>query len=233
MSVITAIVNEPNGTAVSDGTVILFFTTIGRIDREGKTKDGIARVNFTSDSRSGTARITALSGGPAGSGGGVTPSPNPSASPTAPPAGGGSGQGEVDVEVGNIRVSAIRLRADPPRITTSNSTHVFALVVDGAGNPIANVPVYFQVLPDNTTTTPTSTTTTTTPPMRSVAGSSAASGPETEFFDISGPVFTNNNGEAENVMRTRRETVGTALVRAQVPAAGGFKSSEPLAIPIL
>jgi hypothetical protein len=215
VSVITAIVIEPNGTPVSDGTVVLFFTDLGTIEAQGKTKNGLAKVNFISDSRSGTANIRALSGGPAPAGGGTTPSPNPSAS-TGPPTGGGGGSGDatVQVVVGNVRIQAIRLRADPPRITTSNSTHVFAFVIDANGNGIPNVPVRFEVLPDGGTASP-------------VPG-----GNGTEFFDISGPVFTNNNGEAENVMRTRRETQGTAQVRAVAPGAGGFVESNTLGIPI-
>lgn len=218
VSVITAIVIEPNGTPVSDGTIVLFFTDIGTIEPQGKTKNGIARVNFISDSRSGTANIRALSGGPAPAGG-TTPSPTPSASATPPPTGGGGGTGDATVQVviGNVRIQAIRLRADPARITTSNSTHVFAFVIDANGNGIPNVPVRFEVLPDTATGSP----------------APVPGGNGTEFFDVTGPVFTNNNGEAENVMRTRRETQGTAQVRAVAPGAGGFVVSDPLGIPIL
>jgi hypothetical protein len=201
VSVITAIVIEPAGTPVADGTVVLFFTDIGTIDRQGKTKDGIARVNFVSDSRSGVAHIFAVSGGGA---------PIVSASPGASPAPGGGGGGNnqsppITVTVGNARVKAVvGMRADPPRITISNSTHVFARVIDENGNGIANVPVFFSVIAD----------------------------PGTEFFDITGPVFTNNSGEAEDVMRTRREFAGDAQVRASAVGPGGMVDSEPLTIPI-
>ena len=73
--------------------------------------------------------------------------------------------------------------------------------------------------------------TTTTTPIADARRPAAATG--TEAFDISGPVFTNNNGEAENVLRTRRETTGTAQVRAFVPNGSGFVESETLSIPIL
>jgi hypothetical protein len=56
--------------------------------------------------------------------------------------------------------------------------------------------------------------------------------PGTEFFDITGPVFTNNSGEAENVMRTRRETAGSASVRARAIGNGAEVASAPLVIPI-
>jgi hypothetical protein len=206
VSNIIALVIEPGGNTVADGTVILFFTDIGLIDRQAKTKDGLAHVNFTSDSRSGTAHISAICGGAAPA---VAPSTSPSASPgPVPGGGGGSGSATVNVTVGNARVRAVvGLRADPPRITTSNSTHVFARVIDENGNGIANVPVFFDIV--------------------------ATTNPGTEFFDIQGPVFTNNSGEAENVMRTRREFAGTATVRARAIGAGVEVVSEPLQIPIL
>ena len=62
ISVVTAVVTEPAGTFVPDGTEVFFFTNLGRIDQTGKTVRGIARVNFVSDSRSGHATVTAISG---------------------------------------------------------------------------------------------------------------------------------------------------------------------------
>lgn len=209
ISVITAIIIEPAGTPVADGTVVQFFTDIGSIDRQGKTRDGIARVNFTSDSRSGVAHIQALSGGSATS---LPTTPSSTTTPTTTPAGGGSGGGgngsaTINVTVGNVRVKqVVGLRADPPRITTSNSTHVFARVIDENGNGIANVPVFFEI--------------------------ATSPNPGTEFFDIPGPVFTNNSGEAENVMRTRRETAGNIDVRAKAIGAGVEVVSANLTIPI-
>jgi hypothetical protein len=177
VAIISAQLTELAGTPVPDGTVVQFFTTLGDIEEQGKTNDGVARVKLVSDSRSGVAIVNAISGLDA--------------------------EGETDVTIGNAAVTEIIMRADPPRITTSNSTHVFAAVFDEDGNAIPNVPVFFSVDP-------------------------AAGG--TEFFDISGPVFTNNNGEAENVLRTRRQTAGTVLVRAVVPGSGADPGE--LTIPI-
>ena len=57
VSVISALVFEPAGTPVPDGTVVQFFTNLGRIDEQGKTNDGVARVNLVADSRSGLLRV--------------------------------------------------------------------------------------------------------------------------------------------------------------------------------
>jgi hypothetical protein len=181
---ITAFVIEPAGTYVSDGTVVRWTTDLGRIDPETRTRRGVATARFVSDSRSGTAHIRAFSG---------------------------SASADLDdIIVGNPNVAAIRLRAVPSRIIESNSTHVIATVVDTNGNPVAGVPVTFEVDDDDK---------------------------DTEFFDSAGaPIPTNNNGEAEDVMRTRRNVVGVADVRASVPSpngTNGILTSEALRIPIL
>jgi hypothetical protein len=181
VSVVTALVIESGtGTLVPDGTVVQFLTNLGTIEREGRTRNGVARVNFVSDSRSGAATIIAVSGV-------------------------ASAQAPNLITVGNSTVARILLRAEPPRITISNSTHVVATVLDANGNPVSNVPVTFRVTSDTAT----------------------------EFFDVQGPVFTNQNGEAENVMRTRRTHTGVATVRAEAPGASGLVTSDPLPVPIL
>ncbi len=204
VSVITAIVIEPAGTPVADGTVVLFFTDIGQIESQGKTRNGIARVNFTSDSRSGVATIQAISGGTAQT---VATTPSSTTTATTLPSGGsgGTGSATINVTVGNVRVKAVCcIRADPPRITVSNSTHVFARVIDANGNGIPNVPVFFDVVTD----------------------------PATEKFEVTGPVFTNQSGEAEDVLRTNRELAGTATVRARAVGAGVEVVSETFPIAI-
>lgn len=136
-SVISAVVTESIGTPVPDGTVVQFETTLGRIEPEqGKTNDGIARVNLVADGRSGTATIIAFSGAATATLGGG-PTPQPSGSPV--PSGGGG------VVIGNTNAAGIIVTADPPRLTSSRTTLVTATVVDSAGNPISGVPVFFAV----------------------------------------------------------------------------------------
>jgi Bacterial Ig-like domain (group 1) len=214
VSVISALVIEPAGTPVADGTVVQFFTNLGSIPEQGRTNDGVVRVNLVADSRSGIATVTAISGG------GSIPSPSPSPSPTPTPtptptpgtgsaaigvaAGSSVEAGEasdsIDVTIGNPNAANIEVVADPPRITNSRSTHITAIVYDAFGNPIRSVPVYFVIVED----------------------------PATEFMDNPGPVFTDNDGRASSVMRTRRATSGTATVRAQVP--GGPNGTVDVAV---
>lgn len=121
-AVVSVLVLEPAGTPVPDGTVVQFFTTIGKIPEQGKTNDGVARVNLTSDSRSGTAKITAYSG-PATS--------------------------SADVTIGATRparVSGVLIDARI-NLTLGQSIGRFkATVLDANGNPVSGVPVRFSVV---------------------------------------------------------------------------------------
>ena len=174
VSVITAIVTEVIGTPVPDGTVVQFFTDLGTIDREGRTKDGVARVNFVSDTRSGTANITAVSG----------------------PVTGGTA-----VAVGEAVASRMIVTADPPfiKLSVSKTTHIIATVLDSNGNPVPNIGVIFTV----------STT--------------------TELMEPAGtPVYTDSNGRAEAVLRTKRTTPGSVVVNVQT--LGGVTGSITVSI---
>ncbi len=143
-STISAIVIEANtNTPVADGTVVQFFTTLGRIDEQGKTNDGVARVNLTSDGRSGTAGITAFSGSATANlgGGGNVPNPDPSASPGTGGSSGGNG-----VLIGNTSATRVSVSVDPLRIrpTDARVSTITATVTDAAGNFLAGVPVTFS-----------------------------------------------------------------------------------------
>jgi hypothetical protein len=119
VSVVSAVLTEDIGTPVADGTVVQFFTDLGRIDEQGKTNDGVARVNFVSDARSGTANVTAMSG----------------AAVSEP----------VPIEVGSVRPELVVVTASPERILESRSSQIVAVVLDVNGNPVPNVPVFFSV----------------------------------------------------------------------------------------
>jgi hypothetical protein len=190
VAVISAFILEPNGLPVADGTVVQFFTTLGRIDEQGRTNDGVARVNLVSDSRSGTADVCAISGGQSSGGGGGSPSP--SASPAASPAAlqrparilaaaatASCSGAEVSVTIGSVRPVSMIVTAFPTHLTDKRASTITANVFDRDGNPVANVPVFFSVQ----------------------ANSAAA---DTESMDSQGtPTYTDNNGQARDVMRTK------------------------------
>jgi hypothetical protein len=120
-SVVTAVVVEPAGTFVPDGTEVTFLASLGRVDQVGKTVNGLARVNFVSDARSGTATVTAISGQADG----------------APPT--------VDITVGSALPARVVVTADPPHISAGRPSTLRATVFDERGNPVQNVPVSFSV----------------------------------------------------------------------------------------
>ena len=128
-AVVSVLVLEPAGTPVPDNTVVQFFTTLGIIDEQGKTNDGVARVNLRSDARSGTARVSAFSG----------------------PATATS-----EVIIGATRPSRILYGAIDSRIElkTGRNTAAFKVtVLDGSGNSVVGVPVRFTVVDNPATDT--------------------------------------------------------------------------------
>jgi hypothetical protein len=133
VSVVTAILVEPAGTFVPDGTEVFFFTDLGRVDSSGKTVNGVARVNFVADARSGQATITAISGGPA-----------PAASPSTG-AGTGTGSASVKISIGSTLPTRVQVAANPQRITSPRQSTITATVFDQFGNPVQNVPVSFSI----------------------------------------------------------------------------------------
>jgi hypothetical protein len=223
VSVVTAIVIEPAGTPVANGTVIFFVTNLGRVDAEAKTKDGFARVNFVSDSRSGTARVTAFSGGAAA----PAPSASPSPTPTRwffdrlgrgmPVVYADKNTGFVDITVGSLLADRVILVASPNRIAGGARTALItANVFDGSGNPVANVAVFFSL------SVPSPTTSTTT-----------LSAIIEETLDSGGtPQYTDTNGQAFDTLRTR-SVVGAPQRTVQVFAttSNGI-SAQPVTVAI-
>ena len=108
----------------------------------------MARVNFVSDSRSGTAHDSRALRRAGARRRWHDAQPRPRRQRHAALRRGGSGSGEARVD-DQCRQHPRRRPSGcapiPPRITTSNSTHVFAFVIDENGNGIPNVPVRFEV----------------------------------------------------------------------------------------
>jgi hypothetical protein len=138
-SLVTAILIEPAGTFVPDGTEVFLFTNLGQIEASVKTVNGVARTYFISDSRSGRATVTAISGGPA-------PAPSASASPGTGTGGTtGDGSATATITIGSALPTRVLVTASPQRITTPRHASISANVFDEFGNPVQNVPVVFSV----------------------------------------------------------------------------------------
>jgi PKD repeat protein len=127
---ITASVIEQAGTPVQNGTQVTFTTSLGTIDPpEARTRDGKVTVRFLAGMQSGTATISAFSGG-ANSG-----------------TGGGNGAGRaatIDIKVGGAAASRLVLSAAPTSVPeTGGTVQLVATVLDESGNRLPGVPVTF------------------------------------------------------------------------------------------
>lgn len=107
------------GTPVHNGTVITFTTTIGRIEpAEARTNNGQVRVRFIAGGQSGTATVTAFSGG-------------------------ASAKLE-NLRVGSAAVERVLLSANPQTLAPSGgSSEISARVEDVSGAGVPGVPVTF------------------------------------------------------------------------------------------
>ena len=108
------------GTPVHNGTVVTFTTTIGRVEpTEARTDNGQVRVTFFASGQSGTAVITAFSGG-------------------------ASGKLE-NLRVGTAAVERVRLFAAPQNLpSTGGAADVQARPEDASGNALPGVTVTFS-----------------------------------------------------------------------------------------
>jgi hypothetical protein len=165
--------------SVPNGTVVFFLTDLGRVDAEANTKDGFARVNLVSDSRSGAAHVTAFSGGSAAPLPSATPSPGAQLSFGIATAYAGKNSATITVNIGSAQPKTIIVTASPARITSPRWALVTANVFDPSGNAVFNVPVIFKVSLD-----------------KGVAL-------EETLDSGSVPLFTDTNGQAFDTLRTR------------------------------
>jgi hypothetical protein len=215
VSVLTAILVEPAGTFVPDGTEVFFFTNLGRVDAVGKTRNGVARVNFVSDARSGIATVQAISGGPAvtpsatpspASGSGVQASSFASAATTPAPAAAlnvaaAQNSASVEIAIGSQLPERVIVTADPQRITSPRNARIVATVLDQFGNPVQNVPVSFSI--------------TDADPLVE------------ETLDSGGALlYTNANGQVTDTLRTQAPIgLGQKTVTVTATTANGIEGS--------
>lgn len=118
---LTATVLEKSGTAVQNGTLVTFTTTVGRISpSEARTKNGQVDVTFSGNGQSGEAEIRANSGGA------TTKDP-------------------LKIKVGGAAVARIQLTASPGSVSSGGgSSQITAIVTDANGNPLTSIAVNFS-----------------------------------------------------------------------------------------
>jgi hypothetical protein len=133
---LTAVLTEPAGTYVPDGTQVFFFTDLGSVDERASTVNGVARAYLVSDSRSGHAHVRAFTGGAA---------PDTANPPDNQSSNTGEGSAAISISIGNALPKLVIVTADPQRIVSPRHASIVANVFDASGNPVQNVPVLFSV----------------------------------------------------------------------------------------
>lgn len=117
---VIATVIEAGGTPVHDGTEVTFQASVGTVDPQvARTEAGLARATFRANGASGTARVTAFSGG--------------------------ARSDEIEVRVGSAAAETVTVRATPSSIPQNGGPiQVIATVRDVSGNPLAGAQVVFS-----------------------------------------------------------------------------------------
>jgi hypothetical protein len=157
------------GTPVQNGTLISFTTTLGRIEpSEARTHNGQVTVRFIAGSASGTATITAFSGG--------------------------ASSQLTNLKVGTAAAGRVLVTTTPQALGASGgSVQVTASVTDEGGNPLSGIPVSFATdrgsLSPSTATTDASgnatvTLTTTSGPAKVTATAGAQKGEATVTLSV-------------------------------------------------
>ncbi len=131
---VTAVVVEPSGTPVQNGTTVRFTTTLGRVDPiEVETRNGIATTTFFAGDTSGVAELTALSGAV----GGATSSGNGGGATTA--------TNLITFTIGAAAADTVTISARPSTVPAGGGTvEVNAVVRDASGQGLSGVPVTFS-----------------------------------------------------------------------------------------
>jgi adhesin/invasin len=166
-----ATVTEEAGTPVQNGTLVTFTTTLGRLDpNSARTTNGQAIVKFFSEGQSGTATVSAFSGGATSAG-------------TNGSAGGAAAT--LTIPLGSAATGSVVVTANPTNLpSTGGTATITALVLDSSGNGLANVPVAFSttagslqpasVVSDSSGAAATNLTTTSTATVTAAAGGKTA-----------------------------------------------------------
>jgi PKD repeat protein len=128
---VIATVTEEAGTPVQDGTLVSFTTTLGRLEpSQARTTAGQVTVKLVADGQSGTATVSAFSGGA-----------------TAAPVSGsttGTAAATLTIPIGGAAADSIVVSAQPAGVPrTGGTVQIIAQVRDASGNTLGGVPVTF------------------------------------------------------------------------------------------
>jgi adhesin/invasin len=121
---IIAQVIEQSGNPPHSGTLVTFTTNLGTVQPSAAETDisGRVTVKYVAGAGSGTATITALSGGVSA-----------------------SGTNAIKILIGSAGVGRVNMGANPTLVPTQGGTSVItAVVIDVNGNPLRNVQVSFS-----------------------------------------------------------------------------------------
>jgi hypothetical protein len=109
------------------------------------------------------------------------------------------------VTIGSLNPASVNATANPQRVTSPRYTTITANVFDGSGNPVSNVPVFFEI------TLPTGDE----PLLQESLDSGGA------------PRFTDNNGRATDILRTGYDPAEhPKTVTIHVSLAGGGQTDD-------
>jgi len=117
---IRATVLEASGTPVQNGTTVSFTTNLGALSpNEARTINGVATVQFVGNGQSGTAEISAISGG-------------------------AKVAAALKLAVGSAAATRVVVTASPNQISSGGLSTITARVTETGGNPLSGVSVSFS-----------------------------------------------------------------------------------------
>lgn len=131
---ITAVVIEPSGTPVQNGTTVRFTTSLGRLDPvEVETRNGIATTTLYAGDTSGVADVRAFSG----TAGSTSSAANGEAATTP--------TNTLSFSIGTAAADTVTISTKPSSVpATGGSVEVNAVVRAANGQGLAGVPVTFS-----------------------------------------------------------------------------------------